>query len=186
MDREANLAWRRETRQRLIAERLRVPVAEREVASTRITQKLDGLLGVQAGHVVSGYWPLQGEPDLRPWMASLSARGVRCAMPVVVEKHAPLRFRDWTPGCRMEKGFWDIPVPKDGEWLTPDVLIAPVVGFDDRGYRLGYGGGYFDRTLASLGEPWRAIGVGYASARLEGFEPLPHDIALQRIVTELG
>lgn len=181
--REDIMAWRREQRQRLIAERLHRPVAERQAASARIAANLDLLLGDLQGSVVSGYWPLRGEPDLRLWLGSLVARGVACAMPLVVEKDAPLRFRSWTPGCRMAKGFWDIPVPADGEWVTPDVLLAPVVGFDDRGYRLGYGGGYFDRTLATLPKPWRAIGVGYAAARLEGFEPLPHDIALQAIVT---
>lgn len=81
-------------------------------------------------------------------------------------------------------GFWDIPVPAEGEWLTPDVLLAPVVGFDAANYRLGYGGGYFDRTLAGLQGTWRAIGVGYGLGRLDTIHPLSHDIRLQAIVTE--
>lgn len=185
-ERQAIMDWRRGTRQRLIAERLRISVADRQAASARIGVNLDALLGDLRGQVVSGYWPLRGEPDLRPWMASLTARGVRCAMPLVVEKNAPLRFRAWTPGCRMEKGFWDIPVPAEGEWLVPEVLIAPVVGFDAANYRLGYGGGYFDRTLATLVTPWRAIGVGYESARLDTIHPLAHDVPLQGIVTAQG
>jgi 5,10-methenyltetrahydrofolate synthetase len=183
-DRAAIMAWRRDTRHRLIEERLKMPVAARQAASRRICDKLDALLPVLHGQVVSGYWPLRGEPDIRPWLGSLVERGVTCAMPLVVEKGAALRFRSWHPGCRMEKGFWDIPVPADGEWVTPTVLLAPVVGFDDRHYRLGYGGGYFDRTLAALPGPWQAIGVGYVAAKLESFVVLPHDVRLQEIVVD--
>ncbi|MEY4761846.1 MAG: hypothetical protein RLZZ200_1702 [Pseudomonadota bacterium] len=184
--RAAQMIWRRDERQRLIADRLRTPVSDRQIASERIATHLDALLVDLEGRVVSGYWPQRGEPDLRPWLASLVGRGIRCALPVVIAKYAPLGFRRWQPGSRMESGFWDIPVPADGESVTPDVLLAPVVGFTLQHFRLGYGGGYFDRTLASLPRPWRAIGVGYASARTTGFEPLPHDIPLDAIVTEAG
>jgi len=185
------MAWRREQRQRLIEARLAVPVAERQEASARIIQQLDkhcraaGLL--RDGAVVSGYWPLRGEPDMRPWLVALHAAGFVTVMPVVVTKGAPLRFRRWTQGCRMEKGFWDIPVPADPAEYTPQLLLAPVVGFDAQCYRLGYGGGYFDRTLALLQTQQRsfdAIGVGYESARLPSIHPLPHDIALQGVITE--
>jgi 5-formyltetrahydrofolate cyclo-ligase len=103
-----------------------------------------------------------------------------------VEKGAPLHFRRWTPGCRMEKGFWNIPVPADPEEFIPEVLLGPVVGFDARRYRLGYGGGYFDRTLALLqqqGRRFHVIGIGLDEARLPAFEALPHDIPFNAIVT---
>jgi 5-formyltetrahydrofolate cyclo-ligase len=182
--------WRRTERARLIEARLRVPVAERQEASTAIAARLDvycheqGLL--QAGGIVSGYWPLRGEPDLRPWLARLHEEGMTCVLPVVVEKGAPLVFRRWSPGCEMEKGFWNIPVPAAREEFTPQVLLAPVVGFDARCYRLGYGGGYFDRTLALLEAghcPHRTIGIGFDEAQLAAFEALPHDIRLHVIVT---
>ena len=76
--------------------------------------------------------------------------GGRCALPVVVEKKAPLVFRLWEPGGRLVPGVWNIPIPADGDEVLPDVVIAPVVGFDSACYRLGYGGGFFDRTLAAL------------------------------------
>jgi 5-formyltetrahydrofolate cyclo-ligase len=185
------VAWRRAERQRLIEARLRVPVEERQLASAQIAQRLDahcraaGLL--QPGTIVSGYWPLRGEPDLRPWLAGLHEQGYLCVLPVVVEKAAPLRFRRWYPGCAMEKGFWDIPVPADSAQFIPRLLLAPVVGFDRQCYRLGYGGGYFDRTLAELrgaGAPFDVMGIGYSAAQIESLQPLPHDIALQAIVTE--
>lgn len=185
------MSWRRIERERLIAARLRVSVAERQEASQRIAVRLDdhcttsGLL--TRGAVVSGYWPLRGEPDLRPWLSRLHAAGISCALPVVVEKGAPLVFRRWSPGCAMEKGFWDIPVPATREELLPRVLLAPVVGFDAQCYRLGYGGGYFDRTLARLdaqGLDYHAIGIGLQLAALPSIQPLPHDIALGAVVTE--
>jgi 5,10-methenyltetrahydrofolate synthetase len=185
--------WRRAERARLIEARLRAPVAQRQAASGRIAGHLEsfarerGLLA--PGTTISGYWPLRGEPDLRPWLARMHEAGLTCVLPVVVEKGAPLVFRRWSPGCPMEKGFWDIPIPAARGEFIPDVLLAPVVGFDARCYRLGYGGGYFDRTLEQLlsrSARYCAIGVGYEMARLQSIRPLPHDIALQAIVTEAG
>ncbi len=185
------MAWRREQRQRLIEARLAMPVVERQEASARIIGQLDrhcrdaGLL--REGLVVSGYWPLRGEPDMRPWLTALHAAGAIAVMPVVVAKGEPLRFRRWVQGCAMEKGFWEIPVPADVTEYTPRLLLAPVVGFDAQCYRLGYGGGYFDRTLALLRarrQPFHAIGVGYEFTRLASIQPLPHDIALQGVITE--
>ena len=178
------MAWRRQTRQHLLAARQQMSVEERQSASRAIQARLEAVAGPLAGQTVSAYWPLRGEPDLRPWLAGLHQQGVRCAMPLVVARGEPLRFRPWHPGCRMEKGFWDIPVPADGPFITPGLLIAPVVGFDARCFRLGYGGGYFDRTLATLASGYRALGVGYEAAALASIHPLPHDIPLQGIVTE--
>jgi 5-formyltetrahydrofolate cyclo-ligase len=185
LTRDSIMAWRRETRQRLLAARQAMTVAARKAASSAIQVRLEALAGALAGRTVSAYWPLRGEPDLRPWLAGLHQQGVRCAMPLVVARGAPLRFRPWYPGCRMDKGFWDIPVPAEGPFVTPDLLIAPVVGFDPQCYRLGYGGGYFDRTLVTLANGYRALGVGYEAAALETIHPLPHDIRLQAIVTDV-
>lgn len=185
------MAWRREERQRLLEERVRLSVAQKQAASAGIAQRLDALWRgdgrLHPGTIVSAYWPLRGEPDLRPWLGSLHEQGLVCVLPVVVEKGAPLQFRRWWPGCPMEKGFWNIPVPADPAPFVPQRLIAPVVGFDAQCYRLGYGGGYFDRTLADLLQQQLAfdvIGVGYASAQIETIHPLPHDIPLHGIVTE--
>ncbi len=106
------------------------------------------------------------------------------ALPVIVKKSAPVEFWSWHPGMPMQKGIWDIPTPREREVLTPDALLVPLVGFDDRGFRLGYGGGYFDRTLAAASRRPFAIGVGYEDSRLETIYPQAHDIAMNLIVTE--
>ena len=189
--RQQVMAWRREERQRLLEARVRMPVADRQQASAQIIERLDALWRgagrLTPGTIVSAYWPLRGEPDLRPWLGDLTAQGLVCVLPVVVQKGEPLQFRRWSPGCAMEKGFWNIPVPADPAAYTPQLLVAPVVGFDRQCYRLGYGGGYFDRTLALLQAQQRAFhvaGVGYSSAEIASIRPLDHDIALQAIVTD--
>jgi 5,10-methenyltetrahydrofolate synthetase len=135
---------------------------------------------------VSFYWPFRGEPNLRPLMRRMVAAGKSVALPVVVEKRQPLEFRPWTPGCEMMLGVWNIPIPDTREKVTPRLLLAPVVGFDPQRYRLGYGGGYLDRTLASLAGARAVIGVGYDSQAIATIHPLPHDIPMDRIVTESG
>ncbi|ODV09478.1 MAG: 5-formyltetrahydrofolate cyclo-ligase [Rubrivivax sp. SCN 70-15] len=184
--RAAVMRWRRTERQRLMDARLALPSVERRARSTLIASHLDETLGDVSGLTVAVYWPFRGEPNLRPWMERIHARGARCALPVVVERRAPLVFRAWRPGARMTAGFWDIPVPADGCEVTPDVVLAPVVGFDAAGYRLGYGGGFYDRTLAAMARRPRVIGVGLGLAAIATIHPLAHDIPMQVIVTEGG
>lgn len=182
--------WRRAERKRLRAERMELSVAARAEAGVAIMAHLEGLLarlGGAGGRVLSGYWPIKGEPDLRPLLTRLHGRGATIALPLVERKAAPLVFRLWTPGTRMVRGDWDIPVPPpDAPVLVPDITLAPLVGWDAEGWRLGYGGGYFDRTLAALAPRPRTIGVGFRSARLPTIYPQPHDIPLDHIVTEAG
>src|SRR5690606_24922582 len=106
--------------------------------------------------------------------------------PVVVEKARPLVFRAYRPGDRLEKGVWNIPIPADGDPVIPDIVIAPLVGVDVRNYRLGYGGGFFDRTLAALPKRPLVIGVGYEMQRIATIHPQPHDIPMDRIVAACG
>jgi len=177
--------WRKATRDRLLAERAALTVAAREAAARDVVGHIDALLGDVSGLTISAWWPIKSELDLRFWLAGLAARGATAALPLVVEKSAPLRFRAWTPGTKMARGFWNIPVPAEGDWITPDIALAPLVGFDGDGYRLGYGGGYFDRTLAA--HPGiRPIGVGLSSARLPTIFPQWHDRPMSAIVTEHG
>jgi 5-formyltetrahydrofolate cyclo-ligase len=132
---------------------------------------------------VSVYWPFRGEPDLRPWITAIWSKGVRIALPVVVAKGQPLVFREWRPDARLERGVWNIPFPAEGAAVVPTVVIAPLVGFDPAGYRLGYGGGFFDRTLAALDPKPLAIGVGHPVGALATIYPQPHDIPMNWIVT---
>jgi 5,10-methenyltetrahydrofolate synthetase len=117
-------------------------------------------------------------------MTDIHNRGGRCALPMVVKRNQPLAFRLWEPGTRLERGVWNIPFPADGAEVAPDVVIAPVVGFDSACYRLGYGGGFFDRTLAALPAKPRTIGVGYTCAAIATIYPQAHDIPMDAIVTE--
>ncbi|KAA3451179.1 5-formyltetrahydrofolate cyclo-ligase [Mesorhizobium sp. SARCC-RB16n] len=176
--------WRKAERERLIAARLEVSADGRMAMSQRIADGLDAIVGEIAGRMISLYWPFRGEPDLRPWMASINARGGRTALPIVVEKGQPLIFRAYKPGDRLEKGVWNIPFPTEGDPVLPDVVISPIVGIDPASYRLGYGGGFFDRTLAAMPFKPLVIGVGYELQRIATIYPQPHDIPMDRIVTE--
>ena len=180
------MRWRKAERDRLIAERLAIGAEVRRSHTTQIAAGLDEALGDLSGRIVSAYWPFRGEPDLRPWMARVTEHGGVCALPVVVERHAPLVFRAWRQGDRLHPGVWNIPVPSDGPEVTPDVVIAPLVGFDAACYRLGYGGGFFDRTLAAMARQPRIVGVGYAQAAIQTIYPQPHDIPMGLIATEQG
>lgn len=182
--------WRKAERTRLLDERRALSVAVRETAAQAIALQLDHLLARRFGSVkgltISAWWPIKAELDLRFWLAGLADRGARGALPLVIQRAAPLAFRVWTPGTRMERGFWNIPVPAEGPDVVPDVTLSPVVGWDGEGYRLGYGGGYFDRTLAALSPRPFAIGVGLHAAQIPTIFPQPHDIAMDVIVTERG
>jgi 5-formyltetrahydrofolate cyclo-ligase len=185
--------WRRAERHRLRAERMAMAVAARTDWAAALARHLDAglqgwLAGPVAGRVIGGYWPIKGEADLRPWLGALHERGAQVALPVVVEKGQPLVWRRWQPGAAMERGDWNIPVPPaSAGTVIPDLALAPLVGWDAAGYRLGYGGGYFDRTLAALGarKPF-VVGVGLQAARLATVFPQWHDIAMDAIVTEAG
>lgn len=183
--------WRKAERARLRAERDGLSVAERQAASAALCEALAGFLrerfGDLRGRVLSGYWPIKGEPDLRPVLEALHGQGVRVALPLVEVKQAPLVFRRWTPETRMVRGDWNIPVPPpEAEVVVPEIALAPVMGWTRDAYRLGYGGGYFDRTLAALSPRPFTIGIGFQSARLETIFPQPHDIRLDVILTETG
>jgi 5-formyltetrahydrofolate cyclo-ligase len=174
--------WRKAERARLIAERMALKREARARHNVAITDALKKFLSPTI--VIGFYWPIRGEYDARELVTGFLDQGGHAAMPVVVQKGAPLVFRNWHPGIRMENGFWDIPVPAEGEPVVPSILLVPLVGFDKMGYRLGYGGGYYDRTLASFPTKPIAIGVGYELAHLGTIYPQPHDIPMSAIVTE--
>lgn len=177
-------AWRKLERARLKAARLALGEAARRDMAAAICRRLDAALALAPGAVVAVYWPFGGEPDLRAWAAGLVARGIVPALPVVTRKRAAMSFRPWHPHAPMQRDACNIPIPAGPATVTPDVAVAPLVGFDRACYRLGYGGGHFDRTLAALAVPPFAVGVGYAFAELPSIRPQPHDIAMRMIVTE--
>jgi len=129
------------------------------------------------------YWPLAGEPDLGPAYAQLAERGVRLALPVVVARDAALGFAEWTPGEPMLVDSMGIAVPAHLRMVArPEALLVPCLGFDGNGYRLGYGGGFYDRTLAALPRP-KTLGIAYDCQRA-AFGIGEYDIPLDQIITE--
>jgi 5-formyltetrahydrofolate cyclo-ligase len=138
---------------------------------------------------VSGFYPYQAEINVLPLLARLVSEGWRTALPIVMAKGASLSFRAWAPGEPTGRGIWDIHIPLEtaGE-LQPDVLLVPMLAFDRRGYRLGYGGGFYDRTLAELRKlkPVVAIGVAYAMQEMDEVPTASYDEPLDWILTERG
>ncbi|HTJ65261.1 MAG TPA: 5-formyltetrahydrofolate cyclo-ligase [Alphaproteobacteria bacterium] len=181
-------AARKGERARLLAARGAVDAETHARWSSAISVALRSLLIPFTGRVFGFYWPHRGEYDPVGIATDVIASGGACALPVVVARKQPLVFRVWHPDAAMIPGAYSygIPHPAEGETVIPDVVLVPLVGFDRLGYRLGYGGGYFDRTLAAITPRPRTIGVGFELGRLATIDPQPHDIALDVIVTEAG
>lgn len=177
-------AWRKARRAELIARRAALSREQRAPWNERITELLWHGFPITAGMVVGFCWPFKGEFDARFVIRRWREQGVTAALPEVVANDRPLQFRKWWPGAPMTPGVYDIPVPAGTDILIPDVAIVPMNGFDERGYRLGYGGGYFDRTLAAYDQRMLAIGIGYELARLPTIYPQAHDIPMDFVVTE--
>ena len=186
---EARTRRRRELRRHGIEARMALPPATHAALSTRVCELIPQHFPELAGMHVAFCWPYRNEPDLRPLMQGWQAEGnpgFAALLPVVVDAGRALTFRAWTPDCTMHADRYGIPTPSSGEFLTPEALLIPVNVFDTRGYRIGYGGGYFDRTLASLRPRPIAIGVGFELARVDSIGPEEHDEPLAAIVTEAG
>ena len=142
-------------------------------------------LAGQGGRVLSGYMPMRTEIDPLPAMA---AHKGTVGVPVIIGKGQALRFREWSPGAQMIEGAFKALIPEEGDWVVPDVLIVPLLAFDARGFRLGYGGGFYDRTLEGLRARGRVLAVGFAFAAQE-VPQVPTDATDQRldaVVTERG
>jgi len=179
-------AWRKTLRAQLIDARNALPAEALARHRENIDRHLGrGFPGLARG-VLAFCWPYKGEYDARFLARTLRERGAVTALPVVVAPRTPLVFREWHPGVKLESGVLGIPYPVGSRELVPEAVIVPLVGFDDAGYRLGYGGGYFDRTLAALERKPVVIGVAYEDAHLDTIHPQPHDVPMDWIVTERG
>ncbi|CUH41119.1 5-formyltetrahydrofolate cyclo-ligase family protein [Jannaschia seosinensis] len=157
-----------------------VGLKARAAAATRLYARLMNL----RGRTVAGYLPIGSEADPRGTMRAL-CRDNRICVPVVTAKGAPLRFREWAPGCALETGAFGVSIPVDGGWRVPDVLIVPMLGFDAGGGRLGYGGGFYDRTLAGL-RGALVVGLALEAQRMDAVPQERTDVRLPWIVTEAG
>ena len=180
---------RRALRRAGIERRLALGDVQYKSFSATICQLIDTHFPELASRRVGFCWPIRNEPDLRHLIGAWAARGedrFAALLPVVTGAAAPLAFRRWLPDAPMVLDRYGIPMPETGEFETPEVLLIPVNAFDANGYRIGYGGGFFDRTMAALGATIVSIGVGFELARVDSTYPQPHDIPLDTIVTELG
>jgi 5-formyltetrahydrofolate cyclo-ligase len=172
----------------------RLNMADRAQRDAALQQLLRVWLIKRSDTVIGGYWPIKGEFDVLPalhrWqepsMVDPDMPQRRVALPVIDPATKTLTFRHWWPGCPMENDTHNIPKPKNTVELTPTLVIVPCVGYGPGGIRLGYGGGYFDRTLAALSPRPFTLGLAYGFSALPDLEPEPHDIALDAILTDQG
>jgi len=180
---------KKDWRKRLAAARL--SASDDPARNASLQARLEALIGQLAAHAIGFYWPLRGEFDARAaiasWLAGDPAR--RAALPVIAARHTPLDFHLWTPDTPMREGHHGIPEPASSQHVIPDLLLVPCVGFDADGYRLGYGGGYYDRTLAAWpggGALPVTVGIAWEACRIDAgvLEREAHDLPLDAVVTD--
>ena len=179
-------------RQRLVAQRLQLPDRQRRVEMLQQVTRI-WLLG-RPDAVIGAYWPIKGEFDPLPalhrwkengeWMDEPQHRKI--GLPIVDKHHKTMSFHAWYPDCLMQDDEYGIPTPQDTEAITPTLLFVACVGYGAGGYRLGYGGGFYDRTLATrLPRPF-TVGLSFSAGFVPNFEPEPHDVPLDAILNEYG
>jgi 5-formyltetrahydrofolate cyclo-ligase len=178
------IAWRKQKRSELLELRASISEEQRVHASELILTRVNSIFQSCGTRIAAFYWPFRGEIEVLPLIHRFIAAGGTVALPMVVGRSQPLTFRLWTPGCRMDTGVFGIPYPAESRDVVPDTLVVPLVGFDDDCYRLGNGGGYYDRTLAASKPKALSIGIGFASLRLETIQPQQYDVPMDYIVTE--
>jgi 5,10-methenyltetrahydrofolate synthetase len=179
-------------RQDLLAARLNMPDRQERIDALQRVMRI-WLFG-RPEMVIGAYWPIKGEfdplPALHRWKEDGELTGEsqlrRIGLPVVDKVHKTLTFHAWYPGCPMEEDAYGIPKPKDTEVIVPTLLFVPCVGYTAGGFRLGYGGGFYDRTLASLKPKPLTVGLGFKQGYVDDFEPEPHDVPLDAILNDNG
>ena len=173
-------------RRQLQAERM--AMVDRHQRAMHLQEVLRVWLLTRRDSSIGAYWPIKGEFDALPalyrWTEADPSR--RIGLPVMDRDTRQLRFHVWFPGCPMEEDAYGIPKPKDTEQFAPTLLLVPCVGYGPKGTRLGYGGGFYDRTLAALQPRPTTVGVGYSHGFVPWLVPEPHDVPLDAMLTEDG
>jgi 5-formyltetrahydrofolate cyclo-ligase len=183
--------WETKRRARTAAQELREDAHRRHGPSAGLALARHGvpILPAEGADVVSGFFSFTTEIPVLPLMAKLASSGWTTALPIVQGKNLPLIFRKWFPGEPTIPGIWNIPMPPEtAPEVVPDVLLVPMLAFDKRGYRLGYGGGFYDRTLNGLRthKPIQAIGIAYSDQEVPEVPHGDHDEPMDWILTERG
>jgi 5-formyltetrahydrofolate cyclo-ligase len=188
MDATTLKAWRKAERARLIAARVALAPSVLDSWRRRMDVTLERSFPGLARCRLAFCWPIKGEYDARHLARTLRFRGALTALPAVVAPKSPLVFREWHPGIVLAKGPLDIPYPADSQQLTPDAVLLPMNGWDPQGYRLGYGAGFFDRTLAAvrLRRAIIAIGLAYDEQEVDAVPHLDYDQRLDWVLTPSG
>lgn len=173
------------------ARRQDISAERRLYAGEQIARNFLDSFSLESGHIVAGYWAMDGEADVFLLLEKLEDSGYSLCLPVVVEKKAPLLFRRWVPGAELVAGAHNTrhpPADEDSPDVIPDMVLVPLLAYDARGWRLGFGAGYYDRTLAYLRQKKRitAVGVGYSDQAFPEIPHGPHDQRLDAVITEEG
>lgn len=185
-DEQSQSEWRQTVRRILLGWRSELDSVTHQNLSDQIRAHFDSFLSARRGATVGFYWPIQNEVDLRPVITDHISEGGRAALPVVPGRDLPMVFHDWTPDTVMTPGFARIPEPQYTPEIPVHVLLAPLVGFDRAGYRLGYGGGFFDRTLAAMTRKPLVVGIGFEATRLDDIKPHQYDVPVDVLITDAG
>ncbi len=180
------IEWRKTERRRLVAARESLDAETLERLRHTIDAVLERSFPELAAATLAFCWPIRGEYDARHLARTLRGRGALTALPVVVAPGQPLVFREWHPGVELAMGALDIPYPRVSAEVMPSAVLLPMNGWDQTGFRLGYGGGFFDRTLSALAKRPAIIGVGYELGRMDTIHPQPWDIPVDWLATERG
>ncbi len=175
--------WRKAKRELLIKARLGIGSEQRKRTLEIVNSRLSSILADISVGTIGFYWPIKGEFDLRKLVENSIAQGWKAALPVVDKPATPLQFCSWTPTTKLVPGVWNIPVPEQRDLVIPSLLLVPLVGFDQSNYRLGYGGGYYDRTIASFKKRPHIIGLGLEICQLNTIYPQWHDIPMDEIIS---
>jgi 5,10-methenyltetrahydrofolate synthetase len=189
---ENKAAQKKALRKLLLEQRLNLP--DRLQRGELLQQVMRIWLVGRTDAVIGAYWPIKGEFDPLPALHRWKEDGElvdqpeprRIGLPVVNRQHKTMTFHAWYPGCPMEEDAYGIPKPKDTELIVPTLLFVPCVGYGPGGYRLGYGGGFYDRMLASLTPKPVTVGLGFAQGFVDDLEPEPHDVPLDAILNDNG
>lgn len=183
---QAKMSLRAEARKRRADMAPGVAATAGEQVAARFARHVD----FGPGDILAGYWPASSETDCRPLMVSACERGSHCALPVVTDPASPLSFFAWRPGAFLSPGVFGIMVPQDQSLpLVPTIILVPLLAFDLEGHRLGYGGGYYDRTIEFLRHRHgrallRAIGIAFEAQRVDNLPHAIHDQRLDGVITE--
>ena len=189
---ELAAAAKKALRKELLEKRHNMP--DRLLREDMLQQAMRIWLVGRTDTVIGAYWPIKGEFDPLPALHRWKEDGElldqpqlrRIGLPVVNKQHKTMIFHAWYPGCPMEEDAYGIPKPKDTEVIVPTLLFAPCVGYGPGGYRLGYGGGFYDRMLATLEPKPFTVGLGFGVGYVPDFESEPHDLPLDTILNDYG